>query len=936
MALLSVFLIFLNLQLWRSGLVGSLFFGIYLFLNSIWLKKILSKIIPFEPYGCYLLAVYCLLILIAFGGAVFVVFWKITSIIMIGILLVITLIISFLSHQESFSKEIEKEKNSNKKDRRGFVQNRGLVHNSEDQNRKEEELGKRGGMGILKFSLRNFKAVILNRLTALAITKKVGKQWLGLTQISQRGRSSCTNLLFFCLLALLLSCLFVLWKARTGSYILSPWQVIQPVYLYLWFFITFITAYLIFSNYENLKRTSSVFVFDNEESRTRQMVTPINIEKRIPTTFILLIIILHSFLLHAYLPIVYKIGFGGDRWRHIGTEKYLQQGEIYSPALFGQEIKWQKFGLIKIPSVFVLGSKTSYANQWALTIFLSWILQKDVFWIDIFLLPILWSIFVPLFLFILGRLILEDIRISSQKISNNSRVFPLLLAFIPSLFYPFQFYGSITIPMSFGFLLFLFLLLILIFALKQKDLFRGLANQSKQIMYKHTSQQESKDCLMSKPEIFVSDRFRQIFSKSKLLDVKCSDKKEADSRQLTSNVKGQMLVMCYLLCLLLLYFNYILYFVLFLEIGLMIFLFRKIRNKGKFSSKNYQTVHIMCYVLCVMCLLLLIPILDTTYSLTEWRIKILKEPILALSSLGEFIQKLLGFDNFLSLPTYITQGNFIYMQTIQSLSSNRLFSLTRWPVIISSIIWLFIAYGIFSFKKQSKRLNPSIPTRPLNLRGLLAIFLVITLGNQFISNHFMQGVHILSKRLDLTIAFLMIPFLALGIYKFINLSSRFAITKAKIILICLFLALASTSTYASGPKLEVVTEDEYRAAEYVWKQLKQTTGSRRQTTNYCVLANTWPLLALEAVSAREIIAGGFPVYREYAQPERVELFRGMSMQPSPFYMEKALEITDASSCYFMIEKRFWNEHDPRILEKLKEIFGDYKKIGEAYVFYYRK
>jgi hypothetical protein len=859
-SLLSVFLIFFNLQFWHSTWLGLLFFGIYLIINSIWLNKILSKIISLDSPYCYLLSVYCLLILLAFGGAVFIVLWKITPWIMISILLILSLVISALNH---FVLSLRGRSGSCRTDRSNPVAN-GI------------------GMGLFHHPA------------------PFGKSTGLLTMI--------TGSVFMFL------CFLFLWKARTGNYILSPWQTIHPVYLYFWFFITFLVGYLIFT-----------------ERRLKPAAT--RLENSLHAKgwrIILLIIILHSFLLHAYLPIVYKTGFGGDRWRHVASERYLQQGKIYSPALFGEQIQWQKFGPIKIPKVFLVGNKTSYANQWALTSFLSWILQIDVFWIDIFLLPILWSILIPLFLFILGRLFLShceratrqseakvesdrsnpvasDITTGLQSLfrvkslfagrrprgllprdcfvgptrvgppRNDKATFPLLLAFLPSLFYPFQVYGSITIPTGFGFLLFLFILILF---------FNLLRNCNKKI------------------------------------------------------------VICYLLSVICLYFSYTLYLILFLEISLMYFLFKKIQNKK---------LCVISYVLLIICFLLLIPVLDTTHSLTEWKSGIITHPSLILASLGEFIEKLFGFGRLLLLPTHITQGNFIYMQVAKSLSSNTLLSLIKWPVIISSIIWGFIIYGLLaviarrSFRFAQDRLHNSVA--PLSLRGvptswsegrrsnpviigLLAIFLVITLGNQFVSNYFMQGVHILSKRLDLTIAFLMLPFLGLGIYKFINSTSRLMTKKAKIILICLFLSLASTSTYASGPKLEVVTEDEIKAAEYVWGKL-QATSYKLQAKN-CVLANTWPLLALEAVSAREIITGGFPVYQEYTQPERVKLFNGMSMWPSRRYMEKALEITGASSCYFMTEKRFWNERDPQILEKLEKIFGDYKKIGEVYIFYYPK
>jgi len=65
------------------------------------------------------------------------------------------------------------------------------------------------------------------------------------------------------------------------------------------------------------------------------------------------------------------------------------------------------------------------------------------------------------------------------------------------------------------------------------------------------------------------------------------------------------------------------------------------------------------------------------------------------------------------------------------------------------------------------------------------------------------------------------------------------------------------------------------------------------------LANTWPLLALEGVSGREIITGGFPYYYEYRQPERVQLFANMNYSPSVRYLNKAIEITNAQRMLFL-------------------------------------
>ncbi len=781
-SLLSVFFIFLNFFFWHSPWMGFLFLTVYLFINAIWLNKILSRIIPSDFYYQSLFGFYFLLILIAFTGAIFVVLWKITPFIMFGIFLVLTSILSFL-------------------------------------NRK---------------NLEDFRKINGTPKDAINPEKKI--------KILEYLKQNKQGYLFFCFFILLVFGFWFLWKARTGSYILHPWQVIHPIYLYLYFFITFIVVFLIF------KKGKEANIAE-EKLKTSATLEDALIKSK--TKFILLIIILFSFLTHAYLPIVYKTGFGGDRWRHLGAEKYLQEGKVYSPALFGQEIKWQEFGPIKIPKVFVAGNKTSYASQWALTIFLSWVLGIDVFWIDIFLLFFLWSIFIPLFLFRLAKLTLEELKPENQKWKTET--FPLLLAFLPTLFYPFQIYGSITLPTSFGFLSFLFILILYFSLLKQRRTNQNLDSKKSKLFF----------------------------------------------------------LSWFFFFIILLYFNYALYLILFLGISLIIFLFKKIQKRKLLLLILFLLFIAYCFF---------IPFLDTFYSLTRWKTENFSQPLLFSGFLKGFAKKLLGFENLPLLPIHITQGNFIYMQTGESLSSSTLLSLIPWSIIISSMIWAFIIYALFDLKKRKRSV----------LTMTLVLFLFIALSNQFISTYFMEGVRVLSKRLDLFIAFLMLFFLGWGTYHFVVSPSKFITHRAKVIFICIFFALASVSTYASGPKLEMVTEDELKAAQYVWQKLKD----KELKTKYCVLANTWPLLALEAVSGRKIITGGFPVYREYAQPERVRLFKGMSYWPSVRYMEKALEITNSSSCYFMTERRFWTERIPGILEKLIEIFGEYEKIGEVYIFFY--
>ena len=202
--------------------------------------------------------------------------------------------------------------------------------------------------------------------------------------------------------------LFLLYNARTGNYIQSPWDVIPKIYLYVYLIATLIVAFLIFS---------------------KQKIG-----------FILFIIILHSFLLHAYLPIIYQTGFGENKWKHLGIEKQiLNIEENFAPSI---------------------ENKNENANQWALTIFLSKILNVDIFWIDLLLLYLMWSIFIPLIFFELAKFLFQSFKGPPKNQDDNyQKRFLLLTAFLPSLFFHFQVYGSTTTPIALGYLFFFFVLL---------------------------------------------------------------------------------------------------------------------------------------------------------------------------------------------------------------------------------------------------------------------------------------------------------------------------------------------------------------------------------------------------------------------------------------------------------------------------------------------
>tara|TARA_Y100000310_G_scaffold312125_1_gene359122 strand:- start:3226 stop:5577 length:2352 start_codon:yes stop_codon:yes gene_type:complete len=609
----------------------------------------------------------------------------------------------------------------------------------------------------------------------------------------------------------ILSALFIffIFHARTGVYILSPWDALSSFVLMLFFVLTFIVVRMVFSG------------------RSIGLV--------------LAVIIIFSYMTHSYLTVIYETGFGGDKWRHLGAEQWVQEGNIYTPSIWGEERSTIHFGPIAVPEALVAGNKTSYAPQWSTTIFLAESLGVDIFWIDLLLVFLLWSMFLPLILFLFGRLIFENDRLG------------LLFAFLPTLFYTFQSEGAITIPVSFGHLFFFFVLLIWMFYAKSGK----------------------------RSALYAASALSIIF-----------------------------------------YWGYILNFFVLIGVGILSITFRrlflekkhwyKFKLKFGFSDKRIMIRDRTIFVLLVIVSIFVIPFLEVFQGLSSY-LPGSFSGIGILDALANSFGRLSGFIGVIVPPDFIDQGNFLYNQTKESLSRLPLFSYRVVPFIVSMIVWVTIAWGMYRLRKYYQDQKVLV---------LLGVLFLVALGSFFISWSFTEGVHILARRLNETIVFFMILFLGWGIWLFLE-DKRIKIPHHKKVLAITFvLSFIATSTYASGPKLQLVTADELEAARVVWSE------HQNDPEPYCVIANTWPLLGLEAVSGRKITAGNFPVYQEYAQPERVKIFEGMSKSPSQTWINGAFAVTDASVCYYMTENRWIND---RVLDKTVDLLGEPRRVGEVYV-----
>jgi len=643
--------------------------------------------------------------------------------------------------------------------------------------------------------------ILLTGLISFILKKTEKRTAAGRMTEENKGEKHVFMRWYTLLFILLAGCLFFLFYSRTGEYVDSPWKIIHPLYLYCWLGVIFILVKLAFS--------------------------------RISIKHFLVLIILSSLVYHVYLLIPYQAGFGGDKWRHIAAEQWLAEGKVYEPALLGDSVSYSSLGPLRVPEVLVAGNKTSYANMWGLTIALSWLTGIRIFYLDLILGFLFFSIFLPFLLLKLGSFF------------SHRKEFLLLLLLMPFCFYPFQAYGSITMPMAFSFLPFLFSLIFLAWYLKRKG---------------HS---------------------RNLF---------------------------------WLLILLIpfLYFGYLVYLILFLEMFVLAIMIKNAKMKKK--------IFIPLMIFFSLILFFLIPGLET-YNQYSW----LKNETSVMTHIGEMFRdfplRLITSQPVFPRTYGFEQDNWLFAMTDRQLSRSVFLDLLPWALILTPLVWILTIWG---FKCLKKSRTPGLGT-------LFLLMLSIVLVNQMISSYLMEGNHLLTKRLVMFTSFLFFVPLCWGICRFKEKIRRKFFSSLVVFLPAIFISLLSVTVYASGPRFQVVTQDEYQAAQYLWQKMNKSSDGK-----YCVLANTWPLLALEGVSGRQIVTGGFPYYYEYRQPERTQLFENMNVGPSIRYLEKSLEITRADECYFMTEERWvYFDRKEEIIKQLDGMLEEHETLGKVMIWKYK-
>lgn len=254
------------------------------------------------------------------------------------------------------------------------------------------------------------------------------------------------------------------------------------------------------------------------------------------------------------------------------------------------------------------------------------------------------------------------------------------------------------------------------------------------------------------------------------------------------------------------------------------------------------------------------------------------------------------FGNFTGLylasgprPHDITTGNILFNQMPAYAFVSNIFTQWRWWIIVFCIGFLLVVlYGLFCAWKQKQ---------------LVSYWLVITsigsIGGYVIANYFLAGDHILARRLDGVVAFFLIILFFFGLYELLVKIKRY-LTKNNfktvqlsmhIVGICV-LSVAVAAAYSLGPDTGTVSVNEYEAVSYIW-------SVEKDASTRCVLGDTYPLLALEAVSDKEIIGGNFPINANFGQPERVQLFEQSRQVINNALLQQIGTVTNADHCWIV-------------------------------------
>lgn len=260
-------------------------------------------------------------------------------------------------------------------------------------------------------------------------------------------------------------------------------------------------------------------------------------------------------------------------------------------------------------------------------------------------------------------------------------------------------------------------------------------------------------------------------------------------------------------------------------------------------------------------------------------------------------------------PHTIATGNILFDQVPQAAFVTNFFTVWHlWLCPLAICFFGMVGYGLYQgFRK----------------RGVVWLWLaILTTGlflSYFISWYGLAGQHILVRRLDVVLAFLSVLFFGYGL---LSLPRKNGFSWKSISIFLIIFSISIAASYSLGPATDTVTSGQYSAMQYIWNQ-------EQGNSTHCVIAATYPLLALEAISKNTIIGGGFPIDSNFGQPELTRAFTELSTDPTAALGMLALATTKAQHCWFVLPESQTFASKPQILTGLP-----FKQFGEIFVWRY--
>jgi len=548
--------------------------------------------------------------------------------------------------------------------------------------------------------------------------------------------------------------------SKTDIAIFTPWQTISVSYIYLFFAATFVLGYLLFS--------------------------------KLKSGMLLFLLIVHSVLLHAYLPLSHEFFYGADGWRHLaiqnsmlslGVEKTLQFSIV--PISF-----WQRFNF----------GSLAYAQFDSLALFFKMLCGLDLIVFLRYFVPVVWSVIFPILMYELAR---------TFDWEKKRALFLVWFSLLP---FALQASGSMSLPSN---LSFLFWLLVLLLQFKNN----------------------------------------QNYSLTGLI---------------TITILGTLSL-----------FGHSLYVVLF-GLSYILFLFLD-------SPKTINMIRRIRIITAIIFSVLLIPILEliTNFSQLSSKIKLWPQIKAILGSFGAWYAAtgLRASD--------ITVGNIIFNQPPLSALVTNVFTINRlWICVFMLALWVAFVFGWNKLLNKQKN----------NFEIIWLILTVGLFGGYILSRYFLVGENILSRRLDAVLAVLFV--LPVAYYLFdILIKQKNTLKQRSLLFFVIFVcSLTTTASYTLGPDIQVVSQSQFSAANYVWKEIKNSNDVP------CVLSDTYTSLVLEGVSGKKVVGGGFPMNLYFSQPELNRLLIVSKTQPDQALFQ-AKKILNSNTCFLIGE---YNLPDPII------------------------